>query len=102
MIAFICDIIYDVTGEIMTSTDKRFEKMRTNPRDWRIEDLRAVADSLGIEYKSAGGSHVVFRCAHGSHVTVPAKRPIKPIYIKQFIVLVERSKEREDENSAEE
>ena len=85
----------------MTNLVKRLEKMRANPKDWRIEDLQSIADSIGIEYKSNGGSHVVFRCAQCCHVTVPAKRPIKPIYIKQFITLVERAKERwEDERDA--
>ena len=83
----------------MTNVDKRLEKMRANPKDWRIEDLQAIADSLEIEYKSTGGSHVVFRCAQCCHVTVPAKRPIKPIYIKQFLALVERLKERREDES---
>ena len=83
----------------MTNADKRLEKMRTNPNDWRMEDLQAIADSLGIEYKSTGGSHVVFRCAQRCHVTVPAKRPIKPIYVKQFILLVERMKEQRKNES---
>ena len=84
----------------MTYADKRLEKMRGNRNDWRIEDLQAIANSLGIEHKSTGGSHVVFRCAQCCHVTVPAKRPIKPIYIKQFIALVDRIKEqREDESN---
>ena len=87
----------------MTNADKRLEKMRANLRDWHIEDLQIIADSLGIEYKSTGGSHVVFRCTQCCHVTVPAKRPIKPVYIKQFIALVERMKERqENESDAEE
>lgn len=85
----------------MTNADKRLEKMRNNSKDWRIDDLQAIADSLGIEYKSAGGSHVVFRCVRCCHVTVPAKRPIKPIYIRQFLALVERVREkREDESNA--
>ena len=63
--------------------------MRDNPRDWRIEDIKAVADGFGIEYRSSGGSHVVFRSAHGAHVTIPAKRPIKPIYIKMFLSLID-------------
>jgi predicted RNA binding protein YcfA (HicA-like mRNA interferase family) len=84
----------------MANADKRSKKMQANPKDWHIEDLQTVADSLGIEYRSAGGSHVVFRCAECCHVTVPAKRPIKPVYIKQFIALVERMKEqRENENN---
>jgi len=86
--------------ENMTIADKRLKNMQANSKDWRIEDLQAIADSLGIEYRSAGGSHVVFRCTECCHVTVPAKRPIKPVYIKQFMALVKRVKERKNENNA--
>ena len=87
----------------MTGTDKRITKMRANPRDWRIEDLQSIADCLEIGYRTSGGSHVVFRHAHRGHVTIPARRPIKPIYIKQFLELVDGIREEEDdENSSEE
>ncbi len=58
--------------------------MRTNSKDWRIDDLKAVAERLGIEYRQPGTSHVTFRFPNGFKVTVPAHKPIKPIYIKQF------------------
>ena len=86
----------------MAKEEKRLEKMRANPKDWRIEDLQVIADSLGIEYKGTGGSHVVFRCVQYCHLTVPAKRPIKPVYIKQFLALVERVRGNEDDNGSEE
>jgi len=35
--------------------------MRRNPRDWRIEDLKVIARSLGIDHDQHGTSHVVFR-----------------------------------------
>jgi len=63
--------------------------MKANPRDWRIESLKSVADAFGIVYRQPGGSHVIFRHANGSMLSVPAKRPIKPVYIKMFVRLVE-------------
>ncbi len=63
--------------------------MRTNPRDWRIDDLKAVAERLNIEYKQPGTSHVTFRLPNGSKITVPAHKPIKPVYIKQFLDLLD-------------
>ncbi|MBA2650309.1 MAG: type II toxin-antitoxin system HicA family toxin [Legionella sp.] len=73
----------------MSKFDKLIIKMRSNPRDWRIDDLKAVAERLGIEYRQPGTSHVTFRLANGSKITVPAHKPIKPIYIKQFIDLLD-------------
>ena len=60
--------------------------MRNNLRDWRIEDLKSVADRFNISYRQPGPSHVTFRSATGLKLTVPAKKPIKAIYIKQFIL----------------
>lgn len=31
--------------------------MKNNPRDWRIDDLIAVARQFGIECRNHGGSH---------------------------------------------
>lgn len=62
--------------------------MRENPRDWRIEDLRMVAASHGLDVRQQGTSHVVFRHPSGRLLTVPAARPIKPVYVRQFVKLV--------------
>lgn len=73
----------------MSKADKLLEKMHTNPLDWRIDDLKTVAYANNIEWRQPGTSHVTFRHLNGSKITVPAHRPIKPIYIKKFIRLVE-------------
>jgi len=65
--------------------------MRNNPRDWKIQDLLTIAAYYGIELRNDGGSHHVF-----SHplltltICVPAHRPIKPVYIKQFVKLIDQ------------
>jgi len=77
----------------MTRADKRLQKMRQNPRDWRIEDIQNVADSLGIEWLHDGGSHVIFRSPYGRHLSIPAHRPVKPFYITKFLTLADSVKE---------
>ena len=63
--------------------------MRHNSRDWRIEDLKRIADRLGIDYRQPGTSHVTFsRCGYAP-VVVPAHKPIKPVYIQRFMALVD-------------
>lgn len=59
--------------------------MRRNPRDWRIEDLKTVANSKGIEHDQHGTSHVVFRHSLAGRLSVPAHRPIKPVYVRMFV-----------------
>ncbi len=73
----------------MTRWAKTLEQMKANPLDWRIESLKTVADGLGFQWREPSGSHTVFRHPNGAKLSVPAKWPIKPIYIKKFVKLVE-------------
>lgn len=80
----------------MAASDKTLQKMRSNQSGWRIEDLMRVADENGVEWRrpGRGGSHVIFGAAGVREiVSVPAKRPIKPIYIKHFLALIEAARE---------
>jgi hypothetical protein len=78
----------------MNKRTKLLEAMRNNPRDWRIDDLISVAQQLAIECRNHGGSHHIFSYPGvEDDVSVPAHRPIKPIYIRQFLILVDSVKE---------
>lgn len=76
----------------MASAGKILSQMRTNPRDWRIEDLKVVAAKYAIPYRQQGTSHVVFIHSSAGLVSVPCARPIKPVYIRQFVALIDRLK----------
>ncbi len=79
----------------MGTAEKLLENMRHNPHDWRIENLVTVAGKYGIEIRNHGGSHYIFSYPGVElAVSVPAHRPIKPVYIKQFIVLIDQAKEK--------
>ncbi len=75
---------------------------------WRIEDLQAVAEGSSVEWRrpGRGGSHVIFSAPGVREiVSVPSKRPIKPIYIKQFVALIDaaeasRQSESNDETKS--
>lgn len=73
----------------MTRAAKTLAQMKANPLDWRIESLKSVADALGLVYRQPGGSHVIFRHPNGAMLSVPARRPIKPVYVRKFVRLVE-------------
>jgi hypothetical protein len=78
----------------MNKRAKLLEVMRNNPRDWRIDDLLVIARQFNIECRNNGGSHHVFGFPNVEmDVTVPAHRPIKPVYIRQFLLLVDTVKE---------
>jgi len=72
----------------MSKAERILEKMRNNPRDWRIDSLKTVAASYGIEWRQRGNSHVVFIRPDGRTLPVPAHRPIKPVYIRKFVDFV--------------
>ena len=44
----------------MPRADRTLDRMRANPRDWRIGSLEAVAAAHGVNIRTPGGSHVVF------------------------------------------
>lgn len=71
---------------------KTLQAMRNNPRDWRIEEIEAAALKLGLKVRKPGGSHVIFQkdgCP--IEVSVPAHRPVKPVYVTQFIAMIDWS-----------
>ena len=74
----------------MTRSDKRLARMRRNPRDWRIEDIEAVAARFGFNVRRPGGSHVVLEHPRlDIALSIPARRPIKPIYVQRFLALLD-------------
>lgn len=73
----------------MTKSDKLLARMRANPRDWRIEDLQALAVHYGLTWSQPGTSHVTFRASSGQKLTVPAHKPLKAFYVLRFLDLLE-------------
>ncbi len=73
----------------MMKAAKTLDRMNANPLDWRIETLMSVPEAYGLICRQPGGSHVIFRHANGAMLSVPARRPIKPIYVNKFVRLVE-------------
>ncbi|GAW86541.1 conserved hypothetical protein [Bathymodiolus platifrons methanotrophic gill symbiont] len=74
----------------MSKIDKVIQKMRDNPRDWKLDSLEVIAKRFDIQVRKSGGSHAVFMHKDSNIVvTIPAKRPIKAVYIYQFLVLLD-------------
>jgi hypothetical protein len=69
------------------------ERMRRNPAgDWSIRDVEAVCKAHGIRCTppSGGGSH--YKVSHPGQreiLTVPFRRPIKPVYIRKLVRFIE-------------
>ncbi|MDR2240324.1 MAG: hypothetical protein LBE33_07775 [Zoogloeaceae bacterium] len=72
----------------MNTAAKTLEAMRANPKDWRLEQLQTVARQHGITWRQQGTSHCYFKRDDGAAMAVPARRPVKPVYVKQFLEFV--------------
>ena len=74
----------------MSKADKTLDKMRTNPRDWRIDDLESIAKRHGLTVRKPSGSHVIFqKSGYPLEVSRPAHKPIKPVYVRRLIELID-------------
>ena len=75
----------------MARGEKLLERMRANPRNWRIEEVRAVCAAFGIACTAPRkGSH--YKVKHASQadiLTVPARRPIKPVYVTDLVGFID-------------
>jgi hypothetical protein len=89
----------------VVAASKLLEKMRKHPLGWRIEQLQAVAEANSVEWRrpGGGGSHVIFSAPGVREiVSVPSKRPIKPVYIRRFLALVDEAADCKREENADE
>jgi hypothetical protein len=73
----------------MTTAAKILAAMRRNPLDWQIADLQSVARQHDIEWRHQKSSHCVFVRQDGRTLSVPAHRPIKLIYVRKFVELID-------------
>jgi hypothetical protein len=86
----------------VSAAGKTLQKMRRTPTGWRIDELQSVAEENGVGWRKPGhgGSHVIFSASGVREiVSVPAKRPIKPVYIRQFLALIDNAVEVKQDES---
>jgi hypothetical protein len=72
---------------------KRLEAMRQNPQsDWKIVDVEALCKEYEINCSPHRGGSSHYKVSHPwltEILTVPFKRPIKPVYIRQLVKFVD-------------
>lgn len=66
------------------------DKMADNPRDdWTISKVKKLCADEGLEFREGSGSHSVLSSPYlRDSFTVPARKPIKPYYIKGLVTYV--------------
>lgn len=77
----------------MTKAEKRLARMRNNPKaDWQISDVETVcrAYDIACEPPTGGGSHyTVSHPSQSAILTVPARKPIKVVYIVSLVMFID-------------
>lgn len=74
-------------------SSKMLERMRENRKDWRIEQVETLCRQVGLCCRPPKtGSHYKITSAVATNgiLTIPANRPIKPVYIKLLIELADQ------------
>ena len=89
----------------MAKFDKLVERMRNNCNDdWQIEDIKRVCDSVsGAELRTPRrGKHYTFSHPKLQDIlTIPAKRPLKGVYVKRFVSIIDSIIDEEGEGEVE-
>ena len=75
----------------MMSNDKLIKSMRANPRDWKISDIERAcrAYSIVCSPPSRGSHYKLHHPLINGILTVPARKPIKPIYIRLLLTMID-------------
>jgi len=66
----------------VSKKDKLIRELTQNPLNVRFETLKILLENEGYSASNNGSSHWQFRKAGKDTITIPYKRPIKPIYVK--------------------
>lgn len=76
----------------MASASRLFLRMKQNPAtDWTIGDVETLCAHMDLQFRRGKGSHCSIAYAHVAEaLTIPARRPIKPVYIRLLIRYIER------------
>lgn len=75
----------------MAKQQKRLEKIRSNPRNVRFEELDRLLIAYGFQRRQprSGSSHYIY-VRESLRITIPMNRPhLKEIYVKQVVKLLE-------------
>jgi hypothetical protein len=83
----------DSNGLKLSKREKRLQKIRQNPKNVSMDALEQVLKDYGIDRDHATGGHYIFRYnLNGQYLrlTIPYRKPIKAIYVKEAIAVIDR------------
>ncbi|MFN8562163.1 MAG: type II toxin-antitoxin system HicA family toxin [Anaerolineae bacterium] len=87
----------------MSKRRKRLERICQNPKNVSLDELRHVLEDYGFEYRQTVGSHHIFSYFLGGQsklLVVPFKRPLKPIYVKRALKVIDQIIQEQGEDGS--
>jgi hypothetical protein len=91
--------------KLVSKRRKRLERIRQNPKNASLEELRGILEDYGFHYRQSVGSHYTFDYVLGNQTrlfVVPFRRPVKTVYVKRAIKLIDMLIQERDEDEADE
>ena len=77
----------------VNKADKLLQKMQSNPKaDWTPDNIKTLCKAYNLTLRQRGTSHAVLTNSKGDHLTIPMHKPIKSLYIKRLIKLIEETR----------
>ncbi len=76
----------------MSKKSKLLAAMKNNPKNIAFEDIKKLLEDVGYTCSNSGSSHYVFRKIGSQHITIPFAKPIKAIYVRQVLEILENQK----------
>lgn len=73
----------------MSKKSKLLANIKNNPKNIDFADIKKLLEDAGYTCSNNGSSHYVFRKIGSQHITIPFAKPIKAIYIKQVLEILE-------------
>jgi len=75
----------------MSKYEKLLAAIRNNPKDVSFEEIRKLLEANGYtcDDKTAS-SHCIFRKENAQPISIPKHKPIKAVYVKQALQLIEQ------------
>lgn len=76
----------------MARKDKLYAAMKANPHgDWTIDDVAAICRAFNISCNApTRGSHYALKHPRvDGRLTVPARRPVKAVYIRLLLDMID-------------
>ncbi|WP_246260747.1 type II toxin-antitoxin system HicA family toxin [Candidatus Ruthia endofausta] len=68
------------------------QQLQNKPKNINFDLLKKLLLQNGYECINSSDSHFVFRKDNAPSITIPFKRPIKVIYVKKVLAILENEK----------